>query len=1437
MTTSKKPDLLSDLIRDLYNPRQRFVRAVGKTLLAASFVAVTACSDGDTKVVTKEVQVPAPAPEQSIPSADDPSAFGELVVGIQPHAALPDDHHETNYGTFEKLENGVRTFDVESAESSNVLYGAPNMDDHPVGVVFNVPSNSEASPLTINGQTATEFSQQMLRFEEFGTQALDLEATQPDGYKTLPVPANAQAAPDGAMLDDFLAQRIWPTPDKFANTVDTNPWSDLIETYLGRSLDADGSPIEGRPPGLGWSHQRWDEFTPTKYFKSAMAGSRVNGGLRDSMQSHGYTLGEFGPGGLYHNVAGIAATEGTAAGIPIKLHPNLPTQAKSALWTFDGTLPPKLLLAKYGETLLFRHHNALPVDVSENHGFGVHTITTHEHNGHNPAESDGYANAYYFPGQYYDYRWPMTIAGSDTINTDATDPRAGTPDGQGGITNIPGDWRETMSTHWFHDHMLDFTAQNVYKGNAAMMNYYSSLDRGKEDLEDGVNLRFPSGTAQDWGNRDYDVQLLIADKAWDSEGQLWFNPFNIRGFVGDIMTVNWLYKPYFDVRARQYRFRILNGSVSRFFKLALIDEAGNRVPFHMIANDGNVLEHAVAFDGTGDTVAGELPTQAIAERYDIIVDFSNYNAGDKLYMVNLLQHKDGQASDRPIPLEEITDGSYEANTHLVNNRWVDGDPSVGKILEFRVASYDGTDVSMNPADYTVGKKRMIDIRRPTEGELASARHRTFEFEKEPTDHKPWVIRTDGDSEGLTMDPRRITAAPTKNIGGLEIWRLINSGTWSHPIHIHFEEGLILRRNGAPPPSWEHWARKDVYRIGPQLDTGDVVELAIRFREFAGTYMEHCHNTQHEDHAMLMRWDLEHPGQTKLMPTPIPTWDGVNYVDSTALPTFRSGDGVGMDVPHLESMKVWVDGMVVGAIDQFRETLIGDSVSHLTSRDGGSTYPLEPDNERATATYQLTKATNYQLDGSGNVLPATAREVWFIPHDISDEDMADEMGLSWAGGLRGVNPAATAGVGDADFPSAAKVNGEWEFYGDVPNAVLSNPRCAQNAADLGFGSDPTTGYTIANANGELCANDPGADLNPVTIAANTYSPLRILDMDGDGVTDRDATGEPIVANFIVMKWGNEDYEMNRIDLSCSSLPDVPANSSCRYNGAEWGRKLKSGHVLALETHDAVGEELVHPYVTVKLHKSWTDFGDYLPYYVVLDSWPEGPAIAMGVPNVPRHEFLGLAGVPLVQFVPPARIDPTFPPFPNDGVQGAPNNGSPDVGDGFGVFGGGPFGSQVGLPSYFMPAETYSPMWHIGFAHWIVPAEAEGRRGVIHGLEELKELRAAGKIDIYEFPAPPKFASLGGTGGDYDFANPASPHIVNCPTPLTIDTSLHRAAIRTDHSTTVEDWVLTKLNGGPLPGTRLPANTLCEKFSGGYEGAFDAARPECAQQFVTLSNNQQ
>jgi len=1327
--------LREDAAGDLASKKQSSnIRVVVTAILAACFVtstATTAYADNSGAKKHKAEHHYKHKNKDYYPN--DPSGLTPLV--FDPDGAILELLPDANEGTFEGGETGT----AADADANNVLPKAVQRDGGIDTGDFNIPSNGAPSPL----YGAEPFTQQVLRFEEFGTDKLKFHKKKPRHWKKLPKPADAQSIPDGRKLEKFLSQRIWPTPTKFANTKYHNPWEKVIENFLGRDLEK--PPAEGRPPGIGWSHQRWDEFKPKVYAQTAQTGARTNGGFRDDKQLHHYSVGEFGPGGLYHNTTGNPGSEGTTEGIEIRFHPNMPLQDHKSLWTFDGTLPPKLLNSRYGEPVVLRHYNALPIDVAANRGFGVHTITTHEHNGHNPAESDGFANSFFFPGQFYDYRWPMTLAGTDSINTDAQDPRAGMPDGKGGIKKVPGDWHETMSTHWFHDHMLDFTAQNVYKGNAAMMNYYSALDRGNEGLDDGVNLRLPSGTALDWGNRDYDVNLLLAEKAWDTEGQLWFNPFNLRGFIGDVMTVNWLYKPYMDVRARKYRFRLLNGSVSRYFRVAMVDGQGNPVPFHMVANDGNLMEHTVYFED------GVLPTQGIAERYDIVVDFSNYDPGTKLYMVNILQHKDGQSTDIPIPLADILSGVYQPiqvddNADGVADRWSNGDPVVGKFLEFRVAEYDGEDLSMDPAEYVEGGKTMIPLQRPTEAELANALHRSFEFERQPTDDKPWVIETDG-GKGFGADMRRVSAAPSLNSGGLEVWRLINSGNWSHPIHIHFEEGIILRRNGFAPPEHEQWARKDVYRLGPQEDSGDLVEVALRFREFAGTYMEHCHNTQHEDHAMLLRWDIENPGQVKLMPTPIPTWDGVSYVDTVALPTFREGDGVGLDGGiELDGLSVWIkNGVTINHLGSERidvadirngagsvtvnDEFIGDEFSETLP--GGSI----PDNERGAMTFELSRGTNIDADGN-------EREVFFILHDVSDEATAEEMGIAWAGGLVGIDPraAATADV-DAD--------GNFTFYGDLPNPVRANPNCrvGEDAAD--FGGLP----------GEVCANP--ADI-PDDSNTNTYSPLRIATYNG----------KEMVFNAIFINWGDRIWEQNRIDLGCVSLPDNPPNrlGGCAYNGLQWGRKDWSGHVIDI---DVTAEP---PWVTLKVHKSWSGDGDYLPYYLVLDSWPLGPAIAMGVPNVPKHEFLGLNAVPLVQFMPGKRIHPSFPPMPQPATTDGGEGGLPD---GFGIGnGGGPFGSQTGLPSYFMPEKTYSPMWHIGFAHWLKPADR-----VLTGFRDLKAARAAGELEILEFPGPPRVAQGDNTGvrvDDYDFANPLSPHIVNCPTPITIDRVIHNArnAGRTD-----------------------------------------------------------
>jgi FtsP/CotA-like multicopper oxidase with cupredoxin domain len=577
-------------------------------------------------------------------------------------------------------------------------------------------------------------------------------------------------------------------------------------------------PCEGRPPGQDWAHQRFNEFAPQIYIEATQEGAKVN--TKNGQSIHP------------------------------KFHPNLPDQGPLAMWTFNGTIPPKLAIGRYGEPIIFRHHNQLPADVTKNGGFGRHTISTHEHNGHHGAENDGFTGAFFFPGQFYDYHWPIILAGHDSINVDATDPRAGSPTDAGGINKIPGDWHETMSTHWFHDHMFSFTSQNVYKGNAAMFNLYSALDRGNEELNDGVNLRLPSGSSKSWGNLDYDINLMLADKAWDANGQLYFDIFQLDGFIGDVMTVNLCYKPFFEVERRKYRFRILNASVSRFFKYGLSDGS----PMIQIANDGNLLPQPVV-----QIVSDE---QGIAERYDWVIDFSRYKLGDKVWLVNVCEHQDGKKPSQDRTVADALAGKSS-------------DPCVGKILEFRITS--------NPAKPDLSQVPAQMISNPDLSNIPVVRERTFEFGSgaksltDPTDQDPWGVKTDGGTM-LQADYGRVAAAPTP--GTREIWTLKNAGGgWDHPVHIHFEEGQILARNGsaANVPAWER-GRKDVYRLRP----AGSVTLTMQFREFFGMFMEHCHNTVHEDHAMLVRWELDR-GLVP-MPTPIPTPQGVGYIASTTLPT-------------------------------------------------------------------------------------------------------------------------------------------------------------------------------------------------------------------------------------------------------------------------------------------------------------------------------------------------------------------------------------------------------------------------------------------------------------------------------------------------------------------------------------------------------------------------
>ncbi len=65
----------------------------------------------------------------------------------------------------------------------------------------------------------------------------------------------------------------------------------------------------------------------------------------------------------------------------------------------------------------------------------------------------------------------------------------------------------------------------------------------------------------------------------------------------------------------------------------------------------------------------------------------------------------------------------------------------------------------------------------------------------------------------------------------------------HPFHLHGFQFQVLERNGRPEPfpSW-----KDVVNVRRQ----ETVRLVVRFDDFPGKWMFHCHILNHEDQGMM-----------------------------------------------------------------------------------------------------------------------------------------------------------------------------------------------------------------------------------------------------------------------------------------------------------------------------------------------------------------------------------------------------------------------------------------------------------------------------------------------------------------------------------------------------------------------------------------------------------
>jgi FtsP/CotA-like multicopper oxidase with cupredoxin domain len=500
---------------------------------------------------------------------------------------------------------------------------------------------------------------------------------------------------------------------------------------------------------------------------------------------------------------------------------NIPAQT---IWGFNlggsaasdvGTFPAPTIVTHYQQPWVVRRYNELPPQ-SQNGGFGVPEMSTHLHNFHSAPESDGGPCRWFFRGQYFDHYHTAQQAGFSF--------------------DFPpnGDIRESLSTLWYHDHRIDHTAENTYKGLEGFQLMFNQFDTGNET----TGFRLPSYPQ-------FDIPIILNDKLLDpSTGLICFDTFNFKGLIGDVQLANGIVQPFFNVNKRRYRFRVLNGGPSRFYELFLTDPLNPslQIPFWVIADDGNLLPTPL------QVTSFRL---GVAERYDIIIDFNQVKSligsHTKVRLENRLEQDDGQAPKCDLLAAGDSKGTY--------------------CVEFRIGS-SVADNSVDPATHPVFYQLPSII--------APRITRTFVFDR---DNGQWIIN------GRFANCNELRFTVKQN--SAENWVISNPrNDWQHPIHVHDEEHRILSRvnngdnrysrsgdshdssHGDCPfggggagistlfpgvPNVEV-SRKDVTRL--QFD--EDATLFFRFRDFQGDWPMHCHNTVHEDHAMMLLFQVQ-PG--------------------------------------------------------------------------------------------------------------------------------------------------------------------------------------------------------------------------------------------------------------------------------------------------------------------------------------------------------------------------------------------------------------------------------------------------------------------------------------------------------------------------------------------------------------------------------------------------
>jgi FtsP/CotA-like multicopper oxidase with cupredoxin domain len=562
---------------------------------------------------------------------------------------------------------------------------------------------------------------------------------------------------------------------------------------------------------------------------------------------------------------------------------------KSTIYGYNGTFPGPMINVEYGKPVIVRFENDLDVITDEllrelglsqvderfiRSDFGVPQFLTHLHNGHTAPESDGnphymkHNECGYVAGDFSDNLYLNWPAGGDPKeiqsflwfhdhrmhHTGANvykgmvglfpmyDPGVEDPENPGqplpGTGLDPGDETKGLRLPGVRVDNQDGTFDVKY--DIPMAFYDVRLDDGLTPHKD-----FRIGDPLIAGETPTSPTPPPVDKTLcgathpEQWGKTFFRYHPNHGFVGDVFTINGKAFPVLNVYKRRYRLRWLGASVARVFELALMTSAAGpqarpgtlgqwQIPDGVLWKPNALTQIA--------SMGGLLPRPLLrdsiqiwpATRREVIVDFTDVEEGQVIYLTNVLEMKDGRKAKFLKPGTDLDRVKYKV--------------PVLKIVVGGAPPEEDQSVMPN-----VNTELRLMPPLPTQDEMDALPHKTFTLERSGKFGKDaqWLIN------GLPFDP--LVPLTTVKLGKPEIWILRNkSGGWIHPMHMHQEEHTVLERVGSVNVHPEDIGKGDTVN----LDPSETVTVYRNFRTFTGPYVAHCHNLAHEDHSMMFGWTIE-----------------------------------------------------------------------------------------------------------------------------------------------------------------------------------------------------------------------------------------------------------------------------------------------------------------------------------------------------------------------------------------------------------------------------------------------------------------------------------------------------------------------------------------------------------------------------------------------------